>query len=66
MAERLLREKQVLQIIPVSKSTWWLGIKSGRFPAGRKLTEKTTVWRESDIQSVVDGTYTNHSSNAAQ
>jgi predicted DNA-binding transcriptional regulator AlpA len=25
--------------IPVSKSTWWQGVKVGRFPQPRKLTE---------------------------
>jgi len=51
--ERLLRLKQVLQIIPVSKSTWWAGCASGRFPAGTKLTERTTVWKSSEIDLIV-------------
>jgi predicted DNA-binding transcriptional regulator AlpA len=28
---------QVLQFIPVDKSTWWRGVKDGRFPAAIKL-----------------------------
>jgi predicted DNA-binding transcriptional regulator AlpA len=51
--ERLLRLKQVLEIIPLSKSTWWEGCKSGRFPAPIKLTERTTVWRLSDINALL-------------
>jgi len=51
--ERLLRLKQVLQIVPVSKSTWWEGCKTGRFPASIKLTERTTVWKLSDIDTLV-------------
>ena len=51
--ERLLRLKQVLQIVPVSKSTWWEGCKTGRFPAPIKLTERTTVWKLSDIDMLV-------------
>jgi len=54
MGERLLRLKQVLGIIPVSKSSWWSGIKVGKYPAGRKLGAKTTVWLESEIQSLVE------------
>jgi predicted DNA-binding transcriptional regulator AlpA len=46
----LLRLPQVLQLIPVSKSTWWAGVKSGRFPQSYKLGPKTTVWRAEDIQ----------------
>ena len=31
--------------IPVSKSTWWAGIKDGRFPKPVKLGARITVWR---------------------
>ncbi len=48
-----LRLKEVLKIIPVSKSTWWAGIKTGRFPKGRKLSERTTAWRVEDIRELV-------------
>ena len=51
---RLLRLKEVLQIIPISKSSWWAGVKSGRFPAGIKLGSRTTCWRESDIMQIVE------------
>ena len=31
-------------IIPVSKSTWWSGVKEGRYPKPVKLSPKTTAW----------------------
>jgi len=31
--------------IPVSKSTWWQGVKDGRFPKPEKLGPRVTVWR---------------------
>jgi prophage regulatory protein len=49
----LLRLPQVLKIIPVSRSTWWAGVKSGRFPKPIKLGPRTTCWRESDIMKLV-------------
>ena len=54
MQERLIRLKEVLQIVPVSKSSWWAGIQKGVYPKGRKLTEKTTVWVYSEIMAIVD------------
>lgn len=37
-------------IIPVSKSTWWAGVKSGRFPAPEdKFGPGITVWKKSVI-----------------
>jgi prophage regulatory protein len=40
-------------VIPVSKSTWWAGIKSGRYPAPVKLGPRTTAWRVEDIRALI-------------
>ena len=39
--------------IPVSRSTWWQGVKDGRFPQAVKLGPKTTVWRVQDIRDLI-------------
>ncbi len=39
--------------IPVSKSTWWAGIKDGRFPKPVKLGPRITAWRVEDIRSLI-------------
>ena len=41
-------------IIPVGKSTWWEGVRSGRFPKGVKLGPKTTAWRVEDIRAWIE------------
>lgn len=41
-------------LIPVGKSTWWEGVKTGRFPKPIKLGTKTTVWRVEDIRALID------------
>lgn len=51
--ERFLRITQVLEIIPVSRSTWWNGCKSGKYPKPIKLGARTTVWKASEIQELV-------------
>lgn len=40
--------------IPVSKSTWWQGVKDGRFPKPQKLGPRTTVWRAEDIRALYE------------
>jgi prophage regulatory protein len=40
--------------IPVSKSTWWAGVKSGRFPKPVKLGPRTTAWRVEDIRRLIE------------
>lgn len=41
--------------IPVSKSTWYSGIKAGRFPPPLRLGKRISAWRSQDIQNLVDG-----------
>jgi len=41
-------------VIPVAKSTWWQGVKDGRFPEPVKLSPRTTVWRAEDIRASVE------------
>jgi prophage regulatory protein len=41
-------------LIPLSKSTWWAGIKSGRFPAPVKLGERCTVWKKEEIFAYIE------------
>ena len=48
-----LRLSQVLVLIPVSKSVWWEGCKTGRFPKPIKLGPRTTVWLAEEIQDYI-------------
>jgi len=50
-----LRLPQVLEIFPVGKSTWWQGIKSGKYPSGVKLSSRVTAWRVEDIRKLIEG-----------
>lgn len=35
-------------IIPVKKTCWWAGVKTGRFPKPVKLGPRVTAWRVED------------------
>ena len=50
----LLRLPQVLALIPVSRSAWWAGCKSGRYPKPVKLGPRTTAWRAADIAALLE------------
>jgi len=45
-------KRGIAPIIPVSKSCWWAGVKSGRYPKQVKLSERCSAWRLEDIQAV--------------
>lgn len=48
-----IRLRDVLRLIPVSKSTWWAGIKTGRYPKPVKLGLRITAWRVEDIRALI-------------
>ncbi len=41
-------------LIPISKSTWWAGVKDGRFPKPVKLGPRITVWRVEEIRELIE------------
>ena len=44
-------------LIPVSRSTWWAGVKSGRFPQPtRALGARITAWSVDDIRALIAAT----------
>lgn len=44
-------------VIPVSKSTWWAGVKAGRYPQPiRGLGRRITVWKVEDIRDFINRT----------
>ncbi|EFL84305.1 hypothetical protein HMPREF0326_03159 [Desulfovibrio sp. 3_1_syn3] len=49
-----LRLPQVLAIFPISKSAWWEGCRTGRYPKPVKLGPRTTVWRAEDIKAFIE------------
>lgn len=53
LPDRLLRLRDVLEIIPVSRSDWWKGVKDGKYPSPVKLSPRVTVWRGSDLMRFI-------------
>lgn len=48
-----LRLKQVLTLIPISRSSWWAGVAQGKYPRPIKLGQRVTAWKVSDIQKLI-------------
>jgi prophage regulatory protein len=39
--------------LPIGRSTWWDGVRTGRFPQPVKLGPKTTAWRVEDVRELI-------------
>ncbi|HMW49393.1 MAG TPA: AlpA family phage regulatory protein [Cellvibrionaceae bacterium] len=42
-------------LIPVSKSTWWKGVKDGTYPQPVKIGARCTAWKAADIYAYING-----------
>ena len=49
----LLRLPEVLKRVPVSRSHWWAGVASGRYPAPVRLSVRCVAWRASSIRALI-------------
>lgn len=54
------KNDRFLRVVPhitermgISRSSWWKGVKDGKYPQGTKLSPRVTVWRESDIDALI-------------
>jgi prophage regulatory protein len=47
-------KKGIPPLIPVSKSTWWNGVKSGRYPRPVKISERCTAWPTESIRALIE------------
>lgn len=53
-AEGYVRLPQILAVIPISKSAWWAGVRSGRYPRSVRLGTRTTAWKVESIRQLID------------
>lgn len=47
------RKKGIPAIVPVSRSSWYMGIKEGRYPRPIRLSERSTAWLSTDIDELI-------------
>lgn len=52
--DRLLRINEVLQLIPVSRASFYEGIRLGIYPQPVRIGKRTVAWRESEITALID------------
>lgn len=47
------KKREIEPLLPIGKSTFLLGVKSGKYPKPVKLGARTTAWRKSDIDALL-------------
>ena len=57
MDEKLLKLKEVLQRLRISKSAWYDGVRRKVFPQPVRIGTRTVLWLESDIEHYLQQNY---------
>lgn len=52
--KRLLRLNDVLAIFPISRSGWYAGVKSGKYPARVRIGVRIVAWWEHEVLAVAE------------
>lgn len=48
------KKRGIPPLIPISKSAWWDGVKTGRYPAPVKLSPRVTAWKAESIRALIN------------
>ncbi len=48
------KKRGIPPLIPVSRSTWFDGVKDGRFPKPVKLSARVSAWRADEINALIE------------
>lgn len=51
--EGFVRIGQILEVLPISRSTWLNGVKSGKYPPAIKLSARVTAWDVGAIRELI-------------
>ena len=51
--EGFVRLPVVIHVMGIGKTTWWCGVREGRFPKPVKLGPRTSAWRVEDIRALI-------------
>jgi prophage regulatory protein len=51
---RILRWKQLKEIVPLDRTTIWRKVQTGQFPEPVKLSERAAGWHEEDVRAWIN------------
>lgn len=51
--DAFVRLPVVLSVYPVGETSWWAGVKSGRYPKPVKLSKRVNAWRVGGIRQLL-------------
>jgi len=60
--EGFVRLPVILKVLSIGKTTWWCGVREGKFPKGIRIGKRTARWNVKDIRDLIEK-YTEEAAN---
>jgi predicted DNA-binding transcriptional regulator AlpA len=48
------RKRGIPALVPISRSSWWSGVKEGKYPKPVRISSRRVAWRSSDIAALLE------------
>ena len=48
-----VRLPQILRVLPIGRSSWWAGIRVGKYPSPIKIGPRVSAWKVEDIKALL-------------
>ena len=48
------RKRNIPPLVPICRSSWWAGVKEGKYPRPVRISPRRVAWRASDIVALLD------------
>lgn len=52
--EGFIRLPVILKVLSIGKTTWWCGVRDGKFPKPIKMGKRTARWNVKDIRALIE------------
>lgn len=52
--DRLIKDRECCELLGISRTSWWVGVRTGLYPEQTRLGERTSRWKLSEVMSIVE------------
>ena len=52
--QEFYRSKEAAALLCIGVSTFWRWVQIGKLPKGKKIGERTTIWKRDDLLTLLD------------
>ena len=52
--DRLIKDRECCELLSISRTSWWVGVRNGLYPKQIRLGERTSRWKLSEVMAIIE------------